>query len=117
MKKITSNESENSAIINGNKSSKRLMIKLSVVSNILTPKKADIEWKTNKDEEIHKRGAENVYKSKADPRHTAKSVKKSSSSFKLFFIDKMMDNIVRYTKKNMQPVIDKFSEPLDGLTK
>ena len=28
-----------------------------------------------------------------------------------------MDNIVQYTNKNMQPVIDKFSDPLDSLTK
>ena len=28
-----------------------------------------------------------------------------------------MDNIVQYTNKKMQPVIDKFSDPLDGLTK
>ena len=29
----------------------------------------------------------------------------------------MMDNIVQYTNKNMQPVTDKFSDPLDSLTK
>ena len=28
-----------------------------------------------------------------------------------------MDSIVQYTKKNMQPVIDKFSDLLDGSTK
>ena len=76
-----------------------------------------MEWKTNKDEQIHKRGAENVYKNKPGPRRAAKSVKNPSSSFKLFSTDKMIDNIVQYTNKNMQSVIDKFSDPLDGSTK
>ena len=53
-----------------------------------------MEWKTNKDEQIHKIGAENMYKNKSGPRRAAKSVKNPSSSFKLFFTDKMMDNIV-----------------------
>ena len=44
-----------------------------------------MEWKTNKDEQINKRGAENVYKNKPDPRRAAKSGKNPSSSFKLFF--------------------------------
>ena len=29
----------------------------------------------------------------------------------------MMDNIVQYTNKSMHPVIDKFSDPIDGSTK
>ena len=74
-----------------------------------------MEWKTNKDEQINKRGAENVYKNKPDPRRAAKSVKNPSSSFKLFFTNKMTDNIVQYTNKNM-PVMDKFSDPLDDST-
>ena len=56
-----------------------------------------------------------MHKNKPRSRHTAKSVKKPF--FKLFFTDKMMENIVQYTNKNMQPVIDKFSDPLDGSTK
>ena len=28
-----------------------------------------------------------------------------------------MDHIVQYTNKNMQPVINKFSDPFDGSTK
>ena len=80
-------------------------------------KKVKMEWKTNKDNQMHKRGAENVYKNKPGPRRAAKSVKNSSSSFKLFFMDKMIDNLVQYTNKNMQPVIDNVSDPLDGSTK
>ena len=76
-----------------------------------------MEWKTNKDEQIHKRGAENVYKNKPGPRRTAKFVKNPSSTFKLFFTHKMMNNIVQYANKNMKPVIDKFSDTLDDSTK
>ena len=76
-----------------------------------------MEWKTNKDEQIHKRGAENVYKNKPGPRRAAKSMKNQSSLFKLFFTNKMMDNLVQYTNKNLQPVIDRISDPLDGSTK
>ena len=46
-----------------------------------------------------------------------KSVKNPSSLFKRFFTDKMMDNIVQYTYKRMQPVINKFSDSFDGSTK
>ena len=66
-----------------------------------------MEWKTNKEKQIHKRGAENVYKNEPGPRRAAKSVKNPSPSFKLIFMDKMMDNIVQYTNKNMQPAKDK----------
>ena len=76
-----------------------------------------MEWKTNKEEQTHKRGAENGCKNKSGPRRAPKSVKNPFSSFKLFFTDKMTNNIVQYTNKNMQPVIDKFSDPLDGSTK
>ena len=34
-----------------------------------------------------------------------------------FFTNKMMDNNVQYTNKSMHPVIDKFSDPIDGSTK
>ena len=50
-------------------------------------------------------------------RYVAKSMKNPSSSSKLFFTDKMMDNFVQYRNKNMQSVIDKLSDPLDGLSK
>ena len=80
-------------------------------------KKIKIEWKINKEEEIHKRGADKVYKNKPDSQRAAKSVKNPSSSLKLFFMDKMMGNIVQYTNKNIQTVIDKFSDPLDCSTK
>ena len=36
--------------------------KLSVVLNILTPRMVKMEWKTNKDKQIHKGSAENVHK-------------------------------------------------------
>ena len=73
-------------------------------------KTVKMEWKTNKDKQVHKRGVDENG-NKNNP------VKNPSSLFKLFFTDKMMDNIVQYTNKNMQPVIDKFSDPLDGYTK
>ena len=47
----------------------------------------------------------------------AKYVKNPSSSFKLFFTDKMIDNIVQHTNKNMQLVVDKFPESLDSSRK
>ena len=56
-------------------------------------------------------------KDKPRPRRSAKSVKNPSSSFKHFFTNKMMNNIAQYTNKNMQPAINKFSDPLDGSTK
>ena len=92
--------------------------KLRVVLNILTPRKR-YKWngkqiETNKS---RRRGVENMFKNKPGPRSAATSVKISSSSFKLFFLDKMMENIVQYTSKNMQPVIDKFSNLLDSSTK
>ena len=70
-------------------------------------KKVKMEWKTNKDEQIHKRGAENFYKNKLGPRRAAKFVKNPSYFF----------SRIKYTSKNMQPVIVKFSDPLDGYTK
>ena len=48
-----------------------------------------------------KAGAENVYKNKSGPWRAAKSVKDLSSLLKIFFMDKMMGNIVQYTNKNM----------------
>ena len=47
----------------------------------------------------------------------AKYVKNPSSLFKVFFADKMIDNIVQHTNKNMQLVVDKFPEPLDSSRK
>ena len=70
-----------------------------------------MEWKRNKDEQIHKRGDENAYKNKPGPRRAAESVKKPSSLFKPFSMDKIMGNIVQYTNINIQPVIDKFFRP------
>ena len=58
-----------------------------------------------------------MYKNKPGPRLSAKSVKNPSLSLKLFFTDKMTDNVVQYTSTSMQPVIEKFPDPLDGLTK
>ena len=56
-------------------------------------------------------------RNKPGPRRAAKSVKNPSSTFKDFFTDKMIDNIVQYTNKSMQPATDKFSDLLDGSTK
>ena len=58
-----------------------------------------------------------MYKNKPGPRGAGKSVKNPSSLFKLFFTDKMMDSIVQYSNKNVQPVIDKFLHTLDGSAK
>ena len=60
-----------------------------------------MEWRTNRDEQTHKRGAKNVDKNKLGPWRAAKSVKNPSSSFKPFFTDKIIGNIVQYTNKNM----------------
>ena len=130
VKEKTSNESENSATIQRKQKFKNLddVLNDNNHDNALpqaersfeytdSKKKVKMEWKTNNDEKIHKRGAENGYKNKPGPQRAAKSVKNPSSSIKLFFTDKMMGNIVQYTNKNMQPVIDKFSDPPDGSTK
>ena len=58
-----------------------------------------------------------MYKNKPGPRLSAKSVKNPSLSLNLFFTDKMVDNVVQYTNMSMQPVIEKFPDPLDGSTK
>ena len=58
-----------------------------------------------------------MYKNKPGPRLSAKSVKNPSLLLKLFFTDKMMDNVVQYANTSMQPVIEKFPDPLDGSTK
>ena len=58
-----------------------------------------------------------MYKNKPGPRLSAKSVKNTSLSLKLFFTDKMMENVVQYTNTSMQPVIEKFPDPLDGPAK
>ena len=34
-------------------------------------KKVKMKWKTNKDQQIHKRGADNVYKNKPGPQRAA----------------------------------------------
>ena len=60
-----------------------------------------MEWRTNRDEQTHKRGAKNVDKNKPGPWRAAKSVKNPSSSDKPFFTDKIIGNIVQYTNKNM----------------
>ena len=64
-------------------------------------KKVKMEQKRDKDKQIHKRGAENKYKNNPGPPHVAKSMKNPFSSLKLFFADKMIDNIVQYRKKNV----------------
>ena len=130
VKEKTSNESENSATMQQKQKFKTLDCVLNDNNRDNAPqqagrsfeytdfkKKVKIEWKTNKDEQIHKRAAENVYKNKPGPPRADKSMKNPSSSLKLSFTDKMMDNIVQHTNKNMQPVIDNFLHPLADSTK
>ena len=107
VKEKTSNESENSATIQRKQKFRTLDHVLNDNNYDNAPPhtersfeytdsngKVKMEWKTNKDKQIHKRGAENVYKNKLGPQRAAKSVKNPYSSFKIFFTDKMMDNIV-----------------------
>ena len=97
VKEKTSNESENSATIQWKQKFKTLDDVLNDNNYDNAPpqversfeyadskKKVKMEWKTNKDEQIHKRGAENMYKNKPGPRCAATSVKNPSLSFKLF---------------------------------
>ena len=46
--------------------------------------------KSTKDEGIHKRGSENIYKNNPGPRGPASSVKSPLASFKLLFTDAMI---------------------------
>ena len=124
MKEKTLNESENSAtiqwkhVLNDNNYDNAPPQAEPSFEYTDSKKTVKMEWKTNKDKQVHKRGVdENGNKTKPGPRRAAKTVKNLSSLFKLFFTDKMMDNIVQYTNKNMQPVIDKFSDPRNGSTK
>ena len=97
VKEKTSNESENSATIQWKQKFKTLDDVLNDNNYDNAPpqavgsfeytdskKKVKMEWKTNKDKQIHERGAEKVHKNKPGPRRAAKFVKKPSSSFKLF---------------------------------
>ena len=98
VKEKSSNESENSAPIQQKQ-------KLKTLDDVLSDdnydnassqaehsfeytdskKKVKMEWKRSKDNQIHKRDAENVYKKKPGRRRAAKSVKNTSLLFKRFF--------------------------------
>ena len=48
-------------------------------------KSVKMTWKSPKDEGIHRRGSENIYKNNPGPRGPTKSVKSPLASFKLFY--------------------------------
>ena len=86
LKEEVSNESKNYASIQWKKKFKTLDVVPNNYNNAslqgehsfeytYSKKKAKMEWKTNKVEQIHKRGAKKVYKNKFGPRRTAKSLK------------------------------------------
>ena len=97
VKEKRSNESENSATVQRKQKFKTLDDVLSNNYYDNAPPQADrsfeytdskkkvkMEWKTNKDKQIHKRGTRSVYENKPGSQHAAKSVKNPSSSWKLF---------------------------------
>ena len=51
-------------------------------------------WKTQKNPDLHKRGSENICKTRPVPRGASRAVKTPLESFKLFFTDEMVSNIV-----------------------
>ena len=98
VKEKSSNESENSAPIQQKQKFKTLDDVLSDDNYDNAPsqaeysfeytdskKKVKMEWKRSKDNQIHKRDAENMYKKKPGRRRAAKSVKNTSLLFKRFF--------------------------------
>lgn len=80
-------------------------------------KTVNMTWKTKKDRNVHKEGAENIYKNKPGPRGAAKSVKTPLASLKLFFTDEMIMNIVQYTNDSIQPVLERFADLLENSNK
>ena len=57
-----------------------------------------INWNTNRENEnLQLRGAENILKNLPGPRGAAKYVQTPIKSFRLFFPDKMVNNVVGYT--------------------
>ena len=60
-------------------------------------KTVNITWNTVNDENVHRRGAENICKNVPGPRGTVKYPKTPVEAFTLFFTKSMIKNIARYT--------------------
>ena len=73
-------------------------------------KTVNITWNTVSDENVHRRGAENICENVPGPRGTAKYAKTPVEAFTLFFTKSMIKNIVRYTIVVIQPAIERFSD-------
>ena len=65
-------------------------------------------WKSIKNEGIHKRSSENIYKSNSGPKCLAKLVKSPLVSFKFTFTDAMIKSIVQHTNNCIKPVLERF---------
>ena len=69
-----------------------------------------ITWNTVSDQNVHQRGAENIFKNVPGMRGVAKYAKTPVKVFTLFFTKSMIKNIVRYTNAVIQPAIERFSD-------
>ena len=65
-------------------------------------------WKSTKNEGIHKRSSENIYKSHSGPKCLAKLVKSPLVSFKFSFTDAMIKSNVQHTNNCIKPVLERF---------
>ena len=75
-------------------------------------KTVNTAWATTKDENIHRKGNENIRKGKAGPRGIAKNAKTPLESLELFLTDPMTDKLVIYTNASIQPLLEKFEDLL-----
>ena len=77
-----------------------------------------INWNTNPENgNLRPRGAENILKNVPGPRGAAKYVQTPIESFRVFFTDEMVNNIVGYTNDVIRPVLERFSDVLEASTK
>ena len=73
-------------------------------------KTVNITWNTVSDRNVHRRGAENIYKDVPGPRGAAKYAKTPVEAFTLSSTKGIIKNIVRYTNAVIQPAIERFSD-------
>ena len=74
-----------------------------------TKKTVKITWNTVRDQNVHRRGAENICKNVPGSRGVAKYTKTPVEAFTLFFTKNKIKNIVRYTNAEIQLAIERFS--------
>ena len=85
---------------------------LKIVFRFQDAKKAmKIKWHTNsEDTKLQQRGVENILRHTPRPRGPAKGVQAPLESFSLFFPKEMINNIVKCTKQNIKPAMERFAD-------